>query len=87
MTRDLTAYKMLLEWQARIDSLSPMPRRIFAHHSVPYGRCYRQWMTNGDLVVWANRGEIADLPRATLPPEGLTWPMLHLDGIAVVYVP
>jgi hypothetical protein len=36
------------------------PNRFIAHHSVPYGRVFRQWMTNGDLVVWVNRGEVED---------------------------
>lgn len=47
-----------------LERLPPRAREIRASHLVPYGRAYRQWLTNGDLIVWANRGEIADLPRA-----------------------
>src|SRR4051794_11020600 len=46
-----------------LDAAPPAIRRIRAHHSVPYGRAYRQWNTRGELEVWANRGEIEDLPR------------------------
>jgi hypothetical protein len=51
-------------WQAKLADLPPTPRCIMASHLVPYGRVYRQWNTRGELLLWANRGEIADLPRA-----------------------
>lgn len=54
----------------------PSPSRVMASHAVPYGRCYRQWMTNGELWLWANRGELADLPR--IERHGVTF------GIPVV---
>jgi hypothetical protein len=49
-----------------IERLRDVPPRTFimAHHSVPYGRVYRQWNTHGHLLLWVNRGLIADLPRA-----------------------
>lgn len=47
----------------------PRIRCFRAHHSVPYGRIFRQWNTRGELEVWVNRGEIADLPR--VPNAGL----------------
>jgi hypothetical protein len=40
----------------------PMPWRIMASHSVPYGRVYRQWDAKGRLLLWVNRGAIHDLP-------------------------
>jgi hypothetical protein len=45
----------------------PAVARIRASHRVPYGRSYRQWNTRGELEVWANRGELADLPRRRGP--------------------
>lgn len=48
---------------AQIDQAPPVPRYIMASHAVPYGRAYRQWTTRGALIVWVNRGELADLPR------------------------
>lgn len=53
----------LVALQARLADLPPAVARIMTSHAVPYGRAYRQWMTNGDLIVWANRGEIEALPR------------------------
>lgn len=49
---------------AQVAALPPAPREIRASHLVPYGRAYRQWLTDGSLIVWVNRGEIADLPHA-----------------------
>lgn len=70
--------RMAKDAQAQADV---SPRRVMASHAVPYGRVYREWMANGDLVLWANRGEIADLPHrnyygvdiavSTMVPSGL----------------
>jgi hypothetical protein len=49
---------------------------------VPYGRAPRMWNTRGELIVYANRGEIADLPRAKSQPASLS-PTLPF-GIPVV---
>jgi hypothetical protein len=46
-----------------VNALRPCPSRIMASHAVPYGRAYRQWNTRGELLLWVNRGLIADLPR------------------------
>lgn len=51
------------QMREQIDAGPPPIRCFRAHHSVPYGRTFRQWNTRGDLEVWVNRGEIADLPR------------------------
>lgn len=51
------------EWSDRIAELPPRPWCIRASHAVPYGRVFRQWDTRGRLIVWANRGEIEDIPR------------------------
>lgn len=53
----------LTELVGRLGALRPCPRAIMAHHSVPYGRSYRQWDTEGRMLVWANQGEIADVRR------------------------
>jgi hypothetical protein len=46
-----------------VAALPPRPKCFMAHHAVPYGQVYRQWNTRGELLVWVNRGEIADLAR------------------------
>lgn len=46
-----------------VAALPPRPKCFMAHHSVPYGRVYRQWNTKGELLVWVNRGEVADMAR------------------------
>jgi hypothetical protein len=40
---------------------------FMAHHSVPYGRIFKQWDARGRLLVWVNRGEIEDLARRERP--------------------
>lgn len=72
-------------WQKIIDAAPPPIHRIMASHAVPYGRAFKQWDTNGRLLVWANRGEIVDLPRASKPPAGLSWSMISF-GVDVVFV-
>lgn len=52
----------LLAFQAELDTMPSPVRGIRAHHAVPFGSAFRQWDTNGELWVWANAGEIADLP-------------------------
>lgn len=61
MSGDLLA--SFREAQERLAALPPRPRCFMASHSVPYGRVFRQWNTRGDLLVWVNRGEIADPAR------------------------
>jgi hypothetical protein len=51
-------------WQRKLNSLPPAPHSILTSHAVPYGRAYRQWDSKGRLLIWVNRGEVADLPRA-----------------------
>jgi hypothetical protein len=80
----------LRRWQAKIDTLPPAPHAIMAHHSVPYGRAFKQWDARGRLLIWANRGEIADLPRQNLhgidvlssilcPPGLVGVPVVNVD--------
>lgn len=45
----------------RLADAPPPIRCLLASHAVPYGQVYRQWDTNGELFVWVNRGEIADV--------------------------
>lgn len=74
------AFEALYEVVKATAELPPYPARIYATHRVPYGRVYRMWTTRGDMIVYANRGEIADLPRATGERLGL----IGIFGIPVV---
>jgi hypothetical protein len=56
-----------------------MPRGILAHHSVPWGKYHRQWMTNGQLYIWVNRGEVADLPIRRVKPDTGPWDDLRVS--------
>jgi hypothetical protein len=72
----------------RLRELPPVPHVIRAHHSVPYGRAFKQWDTAGRLIVWANRGEIKDMLRQPAKPRSpfdLVPPGVF--GIRVVYEP
>jgi hypothetical protein len=50
------------EWNERLKKMPPPVWRIIARHDVPYGRCFKYYDTKNRLIVYANRGEIADLP-------------------------
>lgn len=50
---------------AMVADLPPRPHCVIASHAVPYGRIFRQWDTRGRLLIWANRGEFADIPTRT----------------------
>lgn len=39
----------------------PVAREIRASHAVPWGRTYRQWNVFGELLLWVNRGELAEI--------------------------
>lgn len=45
-----------------VRSVPVLPWRIYAHHSVPRSKTYRQWRSDGRLILWVNRGAIHDLP-------------------------
>jgi hypothetical protein len=66
-----------------VESFPPRPWVVRASHSVPYGRVYRQWDTRGRLIVWANRGEIADLKHGT--PSKDNFALTSLLAIPVVF--
>lgn len=70
--------------QALIDAAPPVPHVIMAHHAVPYGAAFRQWDTRGRLLVWANRGQIADMPRAEKNPNLFAASPIAAFGIPVV---
>jgi hypothetical protein len=79
------ALRVVREWQEKIDASPPMPHAVMAHHSVPYSRVFRQWDARGRLLVWVNRGAIADLPRAMPEQCPPGFPMMALAfGIPVV---
>jgi hypothetical protein len=65
-----------------IAALPPRPRCFMAHHAVPYGRCFHQWNTRGELLVWVNAGEIADISRRPGNPSFVDL----LASIPVVFV-
>lgn len=84
-------FEALRTMQDRLASLPPRPWCFMASHSVPYGRVYRQWDTRGRLLVWVNRGEVADMPlhRAADPNRALApsfYDSAILTGIPVVTV-
>lgn len=66
-----------------IDDLPTPVSAFMAHHAVPYGRTFRQWRTDGRLIVWVNRGQVEDLPRASGEPSVLTRGALY-NGIPIV---
>jgi hypothetical protein len=72
---------LLTEMQRKIDAAPPRIYRLYATHSVPYGRVYRMWTTRGDLIAYVNRGQVADMPRAKGPDLGMS----RLVGISVVF--
>lgn len=48
-----------------------IPWRIMASHSVPWPKTYRQWRSDGRLILCVNRGAIHDLPiRDAAPAHG-----------------
>jgi hypothetical protein len=77
-------FEQLRDMQRTLDALPPQPARFRAHHSVPYGRIYRQWNTRGELEIWINRGLIADLPRAKAELGSFALFQPSLTGIPVV---
>lgn len=52
-------------WCSTIEDLPPRPYLIRADHRVPYGQGFKQWDTSGRMVLWVNRGWVADLPRSS----------------------
>lgn len=77
------------KWAAMIRELPPQPRCLMAHDDVPRGQVFRQWNTRGDLIVWVNRGEVAELPHRdarphAIAPNGIDTEMLR--SIPVVNV-
>lgn len=57
---DLEAVRELSENLAA----NPPVTAIYASHSVPWGKTFRQYLTDGRLIVWVNRGEVAEIPPA-----------------------
>lgn len=65
----------------------PGPWRIYAHHSVPFGRAFNQYRTDGKLLLWVNRGWVADLKRQ-MYRDSNTAPMSSPTfGIPIYYLP
>lgn len=52
--------------------------RIVASHAVPFGRVFKQYRSDGRLLLWVNRGEVADMPRG----NPASWALSY--GIPVV---
>lgn len=76
--------EQIRELQRKIDAAPPPIRRIIARHDVPYGRAFRMWNARGELIVYANRGELADLPRAK-PTSASEQRLAELCAIPVVF--
>jgi hypothetical protein len=60
----------VMAFQRELDARPPVVSRCYATHAVPDGRVFRMWTTRGDLIAYVNRGEVADMPRAT-PEAGI----------------
>jgi hypothetical protein len=80
-------YEEFRRMAREIAALPPPPRAFLMHHSVPYGKLFRQWDTRGHLYVWVNPGEIFDLPVRAMygEPYGAKILPEHLTGIPVVW--
>lgn len=63
---------------------APVCSRVIATHAVPYGRVFRMWTTRGEMIVYVNRGEIADLPREKAKTRGYGLQSTFLYGIPVL---
>lgn len=70
-----------------IADLSPAPKCIMAHHFVPHGQVYRQWNTRGELLWWANRTEIEELPRHAARSDGWAIAPNAIDTAMLASVP
>jgi hypothetical protein len=83
-TRSSSALDALTKMQAQVEAMPPRCSRIYAVHSVPYGRVFRMWTTRGEMIAYINRGEMEDVPRVR--PEQLGRSILSpaLTGIPVV---
>jgi hypothetical protein len=73
----------VMAFQRELDARPPVVSRCYATHAVPYGRVFRMWTTRGDLIAYVNRGEVADMPRAT-PAAGIA-PLASFTGIPVYF--
>jgi hypothetical protein len=64
-TKPLAAddFKAMSKLIQEANETAPRCHGFLAHHSVPYGKLYRQWDTKGRLWCWVNKGWIADLER------------------------
>lgn len=62
MIDGVDVFRDLRRFAAIVSQLPPRPHCVIASHAVPYGRIFRQWDTRGRLLIWANRGEVADIP-------------------------
>lgn len=45
-----------------VKELPPLPWAIYASYSVPWHKTYRQWRSDGKLIVWVNRHAVESLP-------------------------
>lgn len=77
------AMAQMFDLSRQIADAPPVVSRCIATHSVPYGRVFRMWTTRGELIVYVNRGEVADLPRAKAKPEPFAFETTWLFGIPV----
>jgi hypothetical protein len=75
----------LRSWSRYLKAVPPPVSRIIARHDVPYGRAFRMWTTRGDLIVYANRGEMHDLPHAPKKSNPLAAYPIASFGIPVVF--
>ena len=67
----------------------PIPKEVRTNDLVPYPRIYRQWLTDGSLILWANTDAISQLPRhdgGTINVLDRFVDIIHI-GISIPVVP
>lgn len=78
MTKD--AFMEMAATVREANERAPVCHGFLAHHSVPWGRLYRQWDTKGRLWCWVNKGWIFDQKQGKAKPRPFS-----LDRISDIY--
>lgn len=51
------------ELVAKMETMPPLPHTIMASPLVPWPAAYRQWTSDGRLLLWVNADAILSMPR------------------------
>lgn len=77
--------KPLHEQVQLVEKVQPLVHAIWMSRHVPLGKVYRQWDSQGKLLIWVNKSVIENLPERELPKRT---PLLSLmrfpTGIPVI---